>query len=89
MERQGDAMSDYNYSSELKEIFKDLRSLSKSRKYDKLYKDAPEHHKETLRKAYLTALKGDLLILRSSLGMWIEAERRQWTASSARSGSSC
>lgn len=64
----------YNYSGELKSVFKALSEVQKARSYSNLSDKAIEpDHAPLLRKSYLVALKCDLIILHTVLDKWISA----------------
>lgn len=64
----------YNYSGEVKSVFKALALVRKSRGYAHLADktDSPRQA-SVLREAYLASLKADLLILHDVLSAWIDA----------------
>ena len=64
----------YNYSGELKSVFKALSEVRKARVYANLADDFIDPtHVPVLRKSYLVGLKCDLIILHTALGKWISA----------------
>ncbi|WP_133058290.1 hypothetical protein [Butyricicoccus porcorum] len=64
----------YNYSDELKSVFKALSRVRKARGYAKLADSATDPiHGPVLRNAYLVGLKCELILLRSALDKWISA----------------
>ena len=62
----------YQYSDELKRVLEALRAVKKSYSYRNLADKAlnPEHA-STLRRAYLTAMRTDLLKLHGALDEWV------------------
>lgn len=64
----------YNYSGELKSVFKALSEVRKARGYANLADDAFDTTLvPVLRKSYLVALKCDLIMLHNVLDKWIFA----------------
>lgn len=60
----------YNYTKKMKEILKCLNSIKKTRTYANTCCGMERKYHDTLRKAYLTALKADLMFLNSLLNEW-------------------
>lgn len=64
----------YNYSDELKAVFKALSCVSKFKRYANVADDALDpKHVPVLQKAYLTALRCDLVSLYCALDAWMNA----------------
>lgn len=64
----------YNYSGELKSVFKALSKVRKARGHANLADVATNPaHVTVLRNAYLVGLKCELVLLHSALGKWISA----------------
>ena len=64
----------YNYSGELKSVFKALSKVRKARGYSNLADEAINpNHVPVLRNAYLVELKCALILLHSALDKWISA----------------
>lgn len=60
----------YNYTKKMEEIFKCLNSVKKARTHANVCCVKERKLHDTLRKAYLTELKVDLMILNSLLNEW-------------------
>lgn len=60
----------YNYTKKMEEIFKCLNSVKKARTHANVCCGKERKPHDTLRKAYLTELKVDLMILNSLLNEW-------------------
>lgn len=60
----------YNYTKKMEEIFKCLNSVKKARTHANVCWGKERKLHDTLRKAYLTELKVDLMILNSLLNEW-------------------
>lgn len=60
----------YNYTKKMEEIFKYLNSVKKARTHANVCCGKERKLHDTLRKAYLTELKVDLMILNSLLNEW-------------------
>lgn len=64
----------YQYSPELKNVLQAFRDVKKSYSYRDLADGAPDAKiASTLRRAYLSSLKSDLLVLYSTLDVWINS----------------
>lgn len=60
----------YNYTKRMEEIFKCLNSVKKARTHANVCCGKERKLHDTLRKAYLTELKVNLMILNSLLNKW-------------------
>ena len=64
----------YNYSGELKSVFKALSKVRKARGYANLADKAIKpNHVQVWRSAYIVGLKCELVLLHSALDKWISA----------------
>lgn len=67
----------YDFTPQLQRVFKALRNMKKSNAYRSCYTMATnDREAQILRKAYLTSLQGDLMLLYSALEDWIDAGAR-------------
>lgn len=66
-------MKHYNYTTELGDVFAQLKEVKETRKHEKLYaeKNTPESHKTVLRRAYKNALRAALINLTIALDKWM------------------
>ena len=65
-----------NFTPEAKEVLLELKEVEKIQQYTSLPTTAAEGHKLIIKKAYIIALRTELLILHSKLEEWIEAGAR-------------
>lgn len=63
----------YNFTPETQKVLRQLKEVEKVQQYKSLPTTAAEGHKPIIKKAYITALRAELLILHSALEKWIEA----------------
>ena len=70
VERKVKMKEKYNYTKKMEEILKCLNSIKKTRTYANICCGKERKLHDTLRKAYLTTLKADLVILNSLLNEW-------------------
>ena len=70
VERKVKMKEKYNYTKKMEEIFKCLNSVKKSRTHANVCCGKERKLHDTLRKAYLTELKVDRMILNSLLNEW-------------------
>ena len=70
VERKVKMKEKYNYTKKMEEIFKCLNSVKKARTHANVCCGKERKLHDTLRKAYLTELKVDLMILNSLLNEW-------------------
>lgn len=70
VERKVKMKEKYNYTKKMEEIFKCLNSVKKARTHANVCCGKERKLHDTLRKAYLTELKVDLMILNLLLNEW-------------------
>lgn len=64
-------MKHYNYTKELETVLAQLNEVQHTKKYEKVYADAPADHKPILRRAYKVSLEVALFNLSLALDKWV------------------